>query len=608
MSAAPLTAEQSSAVANAAQLLEQGRAAEAANVVAPLIRAGCRHPDPLMIYSVACERLGQVNEAFEARKLAVDASPERADLWGALGRMLYENGQAAKGAELLERAVSLDPTNAEFWHNLALAAGEAGDLSHAIEAMRKATDAQPQWANAWGGLGFFQEQSGDLEAAEASLKRALELDPSLASARHALTVVLRRLNRSEDALAVSEGAAAGETRLVRAHLLADSGSPDAPRAYKAVLAERPDLLDGHETYARLMPQIGRSEEALDTYFAALARHPTAELYHSALASAQAIGDAEAVDRWAAEAERKFGTAPQFDLYRALSRRMRGDTPEALKLMEPLAAAGYVPALSQCAETALMLHDFDAAERHALAATEANAVDQSAWAALTVVWRMKEDPREHWLADYERFVMPIEIEPPSGDRAEFMAAVAGELHALHNVTHQPADQSLREGTQTRGNLFDRRSPMIQALAGQIRRQVEERIAELPSDAAHPFLSRNTSHARFIGSWSVRLRSGGYHVSHIHQEGWLSSALYVQLPDSVVEAGRSAAAGEPSDGALTFGVPSAQFGLDLSPRRIERPEVGRLVVFPSYFWHGTLPFRSESPRLTVAFDMVPVSGAQ
>jgi tetratricopeptide (TPR) repeat protein len=558
-----------------------------------------------MIYSAACEALGQVNEAFEACKLAVDASPERADLWGALGRMLYENGQAAKGAELLERAVSLDGSNSELWHNLALAAGDAGDLPRATEAMRKATELRPEWAMAWGGLGFFQEQAGDLDAAEASLRRALDLDPSLASARHALTVTLRRLDRSNDALAVSAGAAAGETRLVRAHLLADSGSPEAAEAYKAVLSERPDLLDGHETYARLMPQIGRTAEALDTYRTALARHPTVELYHSALASAQAIGDAEEVKRWATEAEREFGPAPDYDLYRALAARMRGDAEVALRLMEPLAAAGYVPAISQCAETALILHDFDAAERHALAATKANPVDQSAWAVLTVAWRVKDDPRERWLADYERLVMPIEIEPRSGDRDEFMAAVAGELHALHNMSHHPADQSLREGTQTRGNLFDRRSPMIQALAAQIRRGVEDRISRLPSDPTHPFLSRNTSHARFIGSWSVRLRSGGYHVSHIHQEGWLSSALYVQLPDSVVLAGRSAAAAEPSDGALTFGVPSAQFGLDLPPRRIERPEVGRLVVFPSYFWHGTIPFSSDSRRLTVAFDMVPAN---
>jgi hypothetical protein len=36
---------------------------------------------------------------------------------------------------------------------------------------------------------------------------------------------------------------------------------------------------------------------------------------------------------------------------------------------------------------------------------------------------------------------------------------------------------------------------------------------------------------------------------------------------------------------------------------RPEEGVLVLFPSYFWHGTVPFRSSEARLTVAFDAVP-----
>jgi len=33
---------------------------------------------------------------------------------------------------------------------------------------------------------------------------------------------------------------------------------------------------------------------------------------------------------------------------------------------------------------------------------------------------------------------------------------------------------------------------------------------------------------------------------------------------------------------------------------RPEVGRLVLFPSYFWHGTRPFTGEGWRQVVAFD--------
>jgi hypothetical protein len=123
--------------------------------------------------------------------------------------------------------------------------------------------------------------------------------------------------------------------------------------------------------------------------------------------------------------------------------------------------------------------------------------------------------------------------------------------------------------------------------------------LPTDPAHPFLARNSGRAAFLGSWSVRLRSGGFHVGHIHNQGWLSSALYVELP-----AGMAAAeAGTASPGALQFGVPNSQFNVDVTPRRIEPPQVGRLVLFPSYFWHGTLPFEGDAHRLTVAFDMAP-----
>lgn len=42
-----------------------------------------------------------------------------------------------------------------------------------------------------------------------------------------------------------------------------------------------------------------------------------------------------------------------------------------------------------------------------------------------------------------------------------------------------------------------------------------------------------------------------------------------------------------------------GVNLTPRRVVAPRAGMLVLFPSYFWHGTLPFTSATPRLTVAF---------
>jgi hypothetical protein len=36
----------------------------------------------------------------------------------------------------------------------------------------------------------------------------------------------------------------------------------------------------------------------------------------------------------------------------------------------------------------------------------------------------------------------------------------------------------------------------------------------------------------------------------------------------------------------------------------PKEGQLVIFPSYLWHGTTPFVAEEPRLTLAFDALPM----
>jgi hypothetical protein len=64
-----------------------------------------------------------------------------------------------------------------------------------------------------------------------------------------------------------------------------------------------------------------------------------------------------------------------------------------------------------------------------------------------------------------------------------------------------------------------------------------------------------------------------------------------------------AGHSAEGILSFGAPGMITMPSLDAELSVRPELGQLVLFPSYFWHGTLPFHSEQPRLTVAFDVVP-----
>jgi hypothetical protein len=65
----------------------------------------------------------------------------------------------------------------------------------------------------------------------------------------------------------------------------------------------------------------------------------------------------------------------------------------------------------------------------------------------------------------------------------------------------------------------------------------------------------------------------------------------------------AKGTDEAGFIQFGAPEEKLGLNLAPVRTIRPVVGSLVLFPSYLWHGTIPFTSDQSRISVAFDIIP-----
>lgn len=214
-----------------------------------------------------------------------------------------------------------------------------------------------------------------------------------------------------------------------------------------------------------------------------------------------------------------------------------------------------------------------------------------WPNAAIAWRLTGDSRQQWLEGDERLVSVIDL----ADRLPEFDYIATTLRNLHHARAQPLDQSVRGGTQTDGQLFQRIDPVIQVLRGIIVEAVEAHLAQLPPiDPKHPTLRhRRGQTVRFAGAWSVRLADAGYHANHVHPSGWISSALYVALPGEGERGGAQA-------GWLTLGEPQGALGLDLAPARVIEPRPGRLVLFPSTMWHGTRPF-ARGERLTIAFDI-------
>jgi len=179
---------------------------------------------------------------------------------------------------------------------------------------------------------------------------------------------------------------------------------------------------------------------------------------------------------------------------------------------------------------------------------------------------------------------------------FNAELGTYLERMHPQTDAYLEQSLRGGTQTEGNLFGAGHILVEKLRARIEEALSSYIADLPADDRHPFLARRARNFRYAGAWSSLLRDRGFHVNHLHPVGWISSCYYVTVPEETKDP-------ETRNGWIKFGEPSLQVPLKNAIRRAVQPVPGRLVLFPSYMWHGTIPLRAPSPRTTIAFDAIP-----
>jgi uncharacterized protein (TIGR02466 family) len=224
-------------------------------------------------------------------------------------------------------------------------------------------------------------------------------------------------------------------------------------------------------------------------------------------------------------------------------------------------------------------------------------DQSLWGWAATAARAAGDPLYGRLCGYETVVGAYDIAVPDGwtDLDSFLGDLRNSLNLLHAYQQHPANQSLRHGSQTLHLLSGSDDPVIQAFFRAIDAPIRAHMARI-GQGDDPLRRRNTLDYRIAGAWSVRLRPGGFHRDHFHPEGWLSSAFYVETPDAALES-----AGH--EGWIRFGKPPFATDPPLEADHYVRPMPGRLVLFPSYMWHGTVPFTTDEARMTIAFDAVP-----
>lgn len=605
---AALTVQEATALTSAFKALQRGELAAAMALTRTVVAAAPGAPDAQHLLALCLRDSGDVEGAFTAFQRARAIAPGNVDILNNYASLLSRQGDADQAIEVYKAALQAAPKRADIWMNLSIAE-QRGNAHHAsLASARRAAALAPQDARVLRTLAAAQRSTEDLEGAEKSLRQSLALDPRSGQAWTSLAIVRRLLGDPADALVCcAKARAAGydaiELADVESSVHLDLGQiPEALAIARALIASSPNYPAGHVLLAHILWEHG---DGAEDPFAEMERAIEAQPDNAPLRMALVtlLSDAERGARAIKHLQvlRSREDNPTLAMAHAMALEMEGDLEAASELYRGAVDRPDAPQGAGAAYAAnlIRLNRADEAAHYAYADAQRNPMDQQAWAALSIAWRLIGDPREQWLCDYDRYVLSGEIEPPRGyaDLPAFIAVLRETLIELHVAQRAPVNQSLRGGTQTAGVLFGGKDPVIASAREALHACVRRLIATLPADIKHPFLARNTGDIRFTGSWSVRLSKSGKHVNHFHPQGWLSSAFYVELPPSVTTDSAN------HSGWIQFGQPPEKFGLDLAPRRYVQPQVGKLVLFPSYMLHGTVPFADNAPRMTMAFDAKP-----
>lgn len=456
-----------------------------------------------------------------------------------LGQQQRAHGQWAPAAQTFQKILALNPEYYPAWNLLGKTLNNLRQLDHAAEAFRRAIKLKPDVAEFHHNLGHVLRFRGGPDQAIQCFKQAMRLDPNYAAAYHSLGSLYLQKDDTEQAAPLL--------------LEAVRHAPENSRFHTslAVTLHKLKSIDkARMHYQKAIELDGKNAQAISNY--------------AILQEEQ--GDIE-------QAERDYRHALTLNPL---------DSNAMSNLGNMLLADGrYNNVLTISSQ--YLKHD----------------PGNSAALALQVMAHIGNGGNQlpvNELMDYARFLV-IQDVTEFGDfstTGEMNQALAQHILNHPSLKYEPDGHATRFGRHTGELLVDPKGPMA-TLEVAIKNAIEHYLRNLSKDD-HPFVAGLPDHWH-LTAWAVVMEEQGHQLPHIHPAAWLSGVYYVRLP-TLIETSQKKA------GWIEFGRPPKDV-LDKENFLIKQlqPKEGQMLLFPSYFYHETIPFESELERISIAFDVVP-----
>ncbi len=468
-------------------------------------------------------------------------------------------------AERLYKSIlDIQPNNINIHNNLGAILNKLGKFEEAEIHYKKVIELKPDYAEVYINLSNLNKNFGKFHEAEKNIKKAIEIKPNFEEAYYCLGIIKQKLNRIEEAQVCFRKAIELKADYAEAYdslgltLYELHKLEEAEFSFKKAIEIKPQFINAQYNFSTLLYKIGRIDEAMDILKKTLQLNPDFK------PSLLLIGNIY-FERG------KYELALQnFDICNTeSSRALSLASLYALRRVEDIYER--INAQSELDSKNLSIAAFSSFIEH----------------------KEKKETANKFCNNPIDFISISNISSYIEDLDSFIKEIINELENV-KIRWEPLDNTTKNGFHTGNkiNLFDKPINKMKDLQSII-------IEELYNYRLK-FKKENCSYIKdwpsesFLSGWHVVLKKQGYQKAHIHPGGWLSGVIYLKV---VPDLGRN-------EGAIEFSLNGNQYFDVDSPNIIYKPNVGDLILFPSSLHHKTFPYSTDTNRMIISFDLVPI----
>jgi hypothetical protein len=205
-------------------------------------------------------------------------------------------------------------------------------------------------------------------------------------------------------------------------------------------------------------------------------------------------------------------------------------------------------------------------------------------------REKKDTAHNFCKNPLEFIHFSNISSHLEDSNLFITEVIEELHNVKTIW-EPRNLATLKGFQSNINLFRNPLEKMSYLKSIIIDELDSYYSKFKNESCS-YIQKWPSEKRLLG-WHVILKQHGNQKVHMHPSGWLSGVIYLKVVPTLGK----------DEGAIEFGLSGERYSHVDSPKVMYQPKLGDIVFFPSSLHHRTVPFKTDTDRIIISFDLKP-----